>query len=523
MRKTNEKLADVVGILCGVFLLAVMIWAAVGAINMGKAGLSAKEIPADAITLTGTAAGRNGDVTVQVIVSEDEIYRIDVLEQEETRGIGTEAVKKLPLAIYDAQSLKVDNVGGATLTSDAIKNAIINALKEGGLDVYAFDGGAVKLDNIAKVAETGSGVVVLSAKDWAEEYPNQYASYMRNAENDQTEDYVEEYPMIATLFEGYGFAKYYTGARGHTYVIEEVTSTGRPHAMANCFTCKTPDFTAMALEMGDAAYSQPFEDVLQQVNEPLNCFNCHASQPGEVTVTHTYLSKALGEDVEHVDAADLACGQCHVDYYFDPGTKATTLPYTNLAVMNPDDMLDYYNDLMVDGEVFADYVNPRTGVRQIMINHPELETYLGEGSVHRGMFTCADCHMGDAVAEDGTVYKNHYLVSPLANQELIDNTCSKCHSNLEAQVRAIQEKMEKRTYDIGYKLEDLTNKLADAVESGDYTDAELDAMRMTYRSAQYYWNFVFVENSEGAHNSALDNQCLDKSEALMAELEGMFH
>ena len=46
---------------------------------------------------------------------------------------------------------------------------------------------------------------------------------------------------------------------------------------------------------------------------------------------------------------------------------------------------------------------------------------------------------------------------------------------------------------------------------------------MSYRNAQFYWNFVFVENSEGAHNSRLTHECLDKSEALIADTLALFH
>ncbi len=376
---------------------------------------------------------------------------------------------------------------------------------------------------VAKVEQTGSGITMLTAKDWESAYPEIYASYMKNSENSEAEDYVENYPMIAKLFEGYGFAKFYGGARGHTYVIDDVTGTGRPHAMANCFTCKTPNMTVLANEIGDAAYSMAFEDVLQQVNEPLSCYNCHGNTGSTLMVTHQYLAKAMGSDLDDVDAATLTCAQCHVDYYFDPATKAVTLPYTSLASMNPDDMLAYYNNLLVDGQPFADYVQTSSGVRQIMINHPEYETFAGKGSVHFGTFTCADCHMGKVTAEDGSSYPNHYLTSPLNNQELIDSTCATCHADLPGFVKGIQDKVEERTYDIGYRLEDLINKVAEAAESGEYTDEELDAIRMSYRSAQFYWNFVFVENSEGAHNSRLTHECLDKSEALIAETLALFH
>ena len=374
----------------------------------------------------------------------------------------------------------------------------------------------------AQVVETGSGVTVLSAKDWAEEYPEIYTSYLANEENTAIHDYTKDYPMLPVVYEGMAFSKFYGSARGHVYTVEDVTSTGRPHGLANCFSCKTPDFTAKVNELGDAAYTIPFEDMLAEVNESISCYNCHANTGDELVVTHTYLSDALGEDLQKVDPATLSCGQCHVEYYFAPANKATTLPYQGLATMTPDAILDYYNRTIVDGQPFADYTNPRTGVRQIKVQHPEFETYMGEGSVHRDEFTCADCHMGEAVAADGTTYISHTWLSPLENEALMSGTCAECHTDLVGEVRAIQEETERRTYAIGYLLEGLTEKLVKAVESGEYSDAELNAIRAVARDAQFYWDFVVVENSEGAHNSKLDAECLDKAEALINTAMGMF-
>ena len=375
---------------------------------------------------------------------------------------------------------------------------------------------------VAQVVETGSGVTVLSAKDWAEEYPEIYASYLANSENTQIHDYTVDYPMIRVVYEGMAFSKFYGSARGHVYTVEDVTSTGRPHGLANCFSCKTPNFTAKVNELGDAAYTIPFEDMLAEVNEGVSCYNCHANTGDQLVVTHTYLSDAMGDDLQNVDPETLSCAQCHVEYYFAPDTKATTLPYQNLATMTPDAILDYYNRTIVDGQPFADYTNPRSGVRQIKVQHPEFETYMGEGSVHRDTFTCADCHMGEAVAADGTTYISHTWTSPLDNEALMSGTCSECHTDLVGEVRAIQEETERRTYAVGYLLEGLTEKLVLAVESGEYTEEELNAIRAVARDAQFYWDFVMVENSEGAHNSQLDSECLDKAEALANKAMGMF-
>ena len=374
----------------------------------------------------------------------------------------------------------------------------------------------------AQVVQTGSGVTVMTAQDWAATYPEIYASYMANNDNTEIHDYTKDYPMIPIIYEGMAFAKSYGSARGHTYTVEDVTSTGRPHALANCFSCKTPDFTAMVNEMGDAAYTQAFDDVLANVNESISCYNCHANTGDELVITHTYLADAMGDDLQSVDPATLSCGQCHVEYYFDPATKATTLPYQGLDTMTPDAILNYYNRTIVDGKPFADYTNPRSGVRQIKVQHPEFETYMGAGSVHAGTFTCADCHMGKATAENGVTYTSHTWTSPLENKDLLESSCAQCHTDLTGQVRAIQEETERRTYAIGYLLEGLTEKLVLAAESGEYTEEELNAIRAVARDAQFYWDFVFVENSEGAHNSQLTKECLDKAEALANEAMGMF-
>lgn len=365
----------------------------------------------------------------------------------------------------------------------------------------------------ADVVETGTGITVIKAADWAEAYPDIYASYLKNQENAEALDHVQEYPSIAVIYEGMAFNKYYASARGHYYTVQDVTNTGRPHALANCFTCKTPDFTVMVNNNGVSAYTMAFEDMLAQVNESVSCYNCHANDPTTITVTHTYLSDALGGDFASVAAETASCAQCHVEYYFDPATKATMLPYSSLGSMNPDAIYEYYEAMG-----FTDYTNPRTGVKQIKVQHPEFETYMGEGSVHKSMmgFTCADCHMGTAKNEKGESYASHTWVSPLKSESIMAN-CSGCHADLAAFVHGIQAHAEERTIAIGEKLEALTNELAAGIEANLFTDEELETIRALNRKGQFYWDFVFVENSEGAHNSKLTESCLDKAEKLVDE------
>ena len=368
----------------------------------------------------------------------------------------------------------------------------------------------------AKKVETNSGVTVMHAADWKEQFPNQYESWAATKENDEIVDYLEEYPMLRTLYEGYGFAIDYGSARGHFYDVEDIEATGRPHPLANCWTCKTPDFTNMVNEEGIEAYMKDWTEVQAEITEGISCFNCHANTPGEITVTHTYWIDAVGDDFDKIAPANLACGQCHNEYYFAPDTKATTIAHNSLESMAPESILAYFNDgaNFSTGEPFVDWTNPRTGVREIKVQHPEFETFLGAGSPHGAQFTCADCHMPTVTAEDGSSYHSHALTNPLENKDLMEKTCSLCHTDLEAEVRGVQAEIVKRTTTIGKQLAVLTDELAIAVESGKYTDDELAEVRQLARDAQFYWDFVFVENSEGVHNPALARDCLNRAESL---------
>ena len=367
------------------------------------------------------------------------------------------------------------------------------------------------------VAEQGTGITVTKSSDWEEQYPNEYYSYALNDENSEHHSYIEQHPYIETLYSGYGFAIQYESARGHTYVVEDVTSTGRPHKLANCFTCKTSDFTAKALN-DSSAYSMAFEDMEAEITDAFGCFHCHQNEPGTLYVTHTYLADALGDDLESQNMQNLSCAQCHSEYYFDPATKATTLGYVGHDNATPEKILDYYNNLKdAEGNAFADWTDETTGVRKLKVQHPEFETYTAAGGIHPDM-TCVTCHMGTATADDGTTYTNHYWSSPLDNPELLESSCNVCHGDITSQVEAIQEETAARRDEIGEGLALANEALAEAVADGSLGEEDLAKARELARSAQWYWDFVFVENSKGVHNKTLAADCLDKAEQYLTEL-----
>ena len=126
-------------------------------------------------TYTASATGMNDDVTVEVEVTENEIKSIKVTSHAETPGIGGELVDKagkvvttggvapvqlIPEEIVKNQSLSVDNVTGATITSGAIKTAVKDAIKQAGGDPDAFKKDATyeeRKDVEADVVVVGGG------------------------------------------------------------------------------------------------------------------------------------------------------------------------------------------------------------------------------------------------------------------------------------------------------------------------------------------------------------------------------
>ena len=376
---------------------------------------------------------------------------------------------------------------------------------------------------------------VVDADTWKDYYPNQYATYEENNENgtEGKHDYLKLYPALNTMYKGYAFALGYDEAHGHTYSLETVKNTPRTvkkDQLANCITCKTPQFTAMVNSEGDEVYAKTFKELINDFTEPISCYNCHENDPTQLKVTNKFYLASLGEDVENYAKAPLesqVCGQCHNEYYFDSKTKVPANPYSGTDAMTPDAILAYYDNLK-----FGDWNHADTMAPMIKVQHPEFETIYGGDSMRMAKigYTCSDCHMGTQKASDGTMYSSHNWISPLENDELINNDCARCHADLKSEVAGIQAKEEQRVTSISEKIEDMTNRIADKYADeiaqlketksagGTMSPSEGLAKMWKYqRDAQFYWDFVMVENSEGAHNPTLTFDTLDKAENLVDE------
>ena len=80
-------------------------------------------------TYQGESIGKNGYIRVEVTVAESKIESIVILEHIESEGISDPAIESIPSKIVEAQSLDIDTISGATVTSNAIIDAVSEALK----------------------------------------------------------------------------------------------------------------------------------------------------------------------------------------------------------------------------------------------------------------------------------------------------------------------------------------------------------------------------------------------------------
>ena len=128
---------------------SVLAMAMSAAMVVSPLSVSAEE----AVTATGVGTGIDGDVVVEVVATPDEILSVTVTEQNETVGIGSVAVETLPEEIVQNQTIDVDDIAGATVSSVAIKDAVRAALESAGIDADAFSGAPEASEEEAAPAE----------------------------------------------------------------------------------------------------------------------------------------------------------------------------------------------------------------------------------------------------------------------------------------------------------------------------------------------------------------------------------
>jgi nitrite reductase (cytochrome c-552) len=325
---------------------------------------------------------------------------------------------------------------------------------------------------------------------------------------------LEEDPRLRRIWQGFPFAVDFREERGHAFMLEDQTYTGRqlavqqPGACAHCHASVYVPY--MRLGEGDLIRGfermnpMPFQEARPLLEHPVACIDCHDPGTMALRITRPAFMEGMralkaAEGVADYDVTSMAtrqemrsfvCAQCHVEYYFSGPERRLVYPWHRGLLA--DSMLAYYEAIG-----FADWTHAATGARVLKAQHPEFELWA-QGSHARAGVTCADCHM--PYQRVGAMkISNHHVRSPLLN---ISNACQTCHKVSEPELLARAELIQTRTFQLRNTAMDAVVELIDALEAAvrrDSTHPGIAEARRHQRRAQFLVDYIEAENSMGFH------------------------
>lgn len=109
------------------------------------------------------AMGHEDYIYVTTMFKDGAIVSCEVTSHEETMGIGNYATARMPKKIVESQSLNADAVSGATVSSNAVKAAVTQAIKDAGGSVATFQKEVEQAPLSTEVVEEKYDVIVVGA------------------------------------------------------------------------------------------------------------------------------------------------------------------------------------------------------------------------------------------------------------------------------------------------------------------------------------------------------------------------
>jgi nitrite reductase (cytochrome c-552) len=325
---------------------------------------------------------------------------------------------------------------------------------------------------------------------------------------------LEEDPRLKTLWAGYAFSVDFREERGHAYMLDDQTFTGRQAASpqpGTCMHCHASVYVPYRkLGAGDlirgfeAMNQMPYAEARKQVSHPVTCIDCHDPQTMQLRVTRPGFLEGVrdwkaSEGIPDYDPNTMAtrqemrsfvCGQCHVEYYFRGPEKRLVYPWSK--GLKVDNILAYYEETG-----HRDWIHAESGAPVLKAQHPEFEMW-NQGMHARSGVACVDCHM-PYKREGAMKISDHHVRSPLLN---INRACQTCHKWEEAELRARVEIIQGRTFQLrNLAMEAVTALIGDLkeVRADGRTDAQVAEAQSFQRKAQFLLDFVEAENSTGFH------------------------
>ena len=370
---------------------------------------------------------------------------------------------------------------------------------------------------------------------WGKNFPFQYDDYRRTVDQVRTryggseamprmptdvdprsvvsQSKIEEDPRLKRMWAGYAFARDFREERGHAFMLEDQTFTGRQAVPqpGTCLNCHASTYVAQKNAGGgdivkgfEVLNQMTFAEARKLVDHPIACIDCHDSQTMELRVTRPAFIEGIRALKASQGVADydvnkaatrqemrtMVCAQCHVEYHFKGPEKRLVYPWAR--GLSIDSIQAYYDD-----SGFKDWTHAETGAPMLKAQHPEFEMW-SQGIHARSGVSCADCHMPYKRVGAHKI-SDHHVRSPILN---INRACQACHKWPEEELKARVEVIQNRTHklrDVAMEaLMDLITDIKSAADAG-VPAVMLDEARAYQRKATFYLDFVEAENSTGFH------------------------
>lgn len=370
---------------------------------------------------------------------------------------------------------------------------------------------------------------------WGKNFPLQYDAYLKTVDQVRTkyggsdalpktptkadprsivtQSKIEEDPRLKKMWAGYAFAIDFREERGHAFMLDDQTFTGRQAKPqpGTCLNCHASMYTAYK-KAGDGDIVKGFEKLnplpyaaaRTNVTHPVACIDCHDSQTMALRITRPAFMEGIAalkasqgvtnyvvnKDATRQEMRSYVCAQCHDEYYFKGTDKRLVFPWAKGNKV--ENILAYYDEVG-----HKDWAHADTGAPVLKAQHPEFEMW-SQGIHARSGVACADCHMPYTRVGAHKI-SDHHIRSPLLN---INKACQTCHRWPEEEMKARVETIQNRTHELRNHamdaLMDLIDDLKLAKAAGVSTN-ELAPAQDFQRKAQFYLDFVEAENSTGFH------------------------
>jgi nitrite reductase (cytochrome c-552) len=360
--------------------------------------------------------------------------------------------------------------------------------------------------------------------------------------------HLDEDPVWRHIFAGYAFSIDYREERGHAYMLSDQRETERvkqrkqPGSCLHCHASNVVAYREAGIKAGapgtleepatgangmaqaqkgfEAVCAMPYSDATGLVSHPVACIDCHDPETMLLRVTKPAFVNGIralaksDDPVPHlpsierwrkgprtseydpnVDASrqemrSMACGQCHVEYYFKGEGKVVTYPWHK--GLKVEQVEAYYDEVG-----WTDWKHAESGAPALKAQHPEFELW-SQGVHARSGVSCADCHM--PYKREGAIkVSDHHIRSPLLNAS---RACQVCHPYSEGEIRERVESIQGRTKALMDRAEGAVLAAIQTIQSASSkgaTDEELKAARALQRKAQWRLDFISAENSMGFH------------------------